>query len=157
MNSTELQHRTKKLALEIIKLAKQLPNNRVGWTFSDQIIRSATSVAANYRAVCRARSDKEFIAKMGVVIEEADETLFWLEMIDESGIMIDDLKNDDLRFRNEKVQNPKSKINNLKDEANQLVSIFVASAKTVKSRLNQQSKISNQKSVIKNQGNEVNV
>lgn len=145
MNSTELQNRTKKLALEIIKLAKQLPNNRVGWTFSDQIIRSATSVAANYRAVCRARSDKEFIAKMGVVIEEADETLFWLEMIDESGIMIDDLKNDDLRFRNEKVQNPKSKINNLKDEANQLVSIFVASAKTVKSRLNQQSKISNQK------------
>lgn len=146
MNSTELQHRTKKLALEIIKLAKQLPNNRVGWTFSDQIIRSATSVAANYRAVCRARSDKEFIAKMGIVIEEADETLFWLEMIDESGIMIDDLKNDDLRFRNEKVQNPKSKINNLKDEANQLVSIFVASAKTVKSRLNKQSKISNQKS-----------
>lgn len=138
MNSTELQHRTKKLALEIIKLAKQLPNNRVGWTFSDQIIRSATSVAANYRAVCRARSDKEFIAKMGIVIEEADETLFWLEMIDESGIMIDDLKNDDLRFRNEKVQNPKSKINNLKDEANQLVSIFVASAKTVKSRLNKQ-------------------
>lgn len=146
MNSTELQHRTKKLALEIIKLAKQLPNNRVGWTFSDQIIRSATSVAANYRAVCRARSDKEFIAKMGIVIEEADETLFWLEMIDESGIMIDDLKDDDLRFRNEKVQNSKSKINTLKDEANQLVSIFVASAKTVKSRLNQQSKISNQKS-----------
>lgn len=146
MNSTELQHRTKKLALEIIKLAKQLPNNRVGWTFSDQIIRSATSVAANYRAVCRARSDKEFIAKMGIVIEEADETLFWLEMIDESGIMIDDLKDDDLRFRNEKVQNSKSKINNLKDEANQLVSIFVASAKTVKSRLNKQSKISNQKS-----------
>lgn len=135
MNSTELQHRTKKLALEIIKLAKQLPNNRVGWTFSDQIIRSATSVAANYRAVCRARSDKEFIAKMGIVIEEADETLFWLEMIDESGIMIDDLK----KFRNEKGQNPISKINNLKDEANQLVSIFVASVKTVKNRINQKS------------------
>lgn len=139
MDSTELQHRTKKLALEIIKLAKQLPNNRVGWTFSDQIIRSATSVAANYRAVCRARSDKEFIAKMGIVIEEADETLFWLEMIDESGIMIDDLKNVDLRFRNEKVQNSKSKINYLKDEANQLVSIFVASVKTVKNRINQKS------------------
>lgn len=135
MNSAELQHRTKKLALEIIKLAKQLPNNRVGWTFSDQIIRSATSVAANYRAVCRARSDKEFIAKMGIVIEEADETLFWLEMIDESGIMIDDLK----KFRNEKVQNSKSKINYLKDEANQLVSIFVASVKTVKNRINQKS------------------
>lgn len=142
MNSRELQHRTKKFALEIINLAKQLPNNRVGWTFSDQIIRSATSVAANYRAVCRARSDKEFIAKMGIVIEEADETLFWLEMIDESGVMIDALEIDDL----EEINNLKSKINNLKEEANQLVSIFVASAKTVKSRLNQQSKIINQKS-----------
>src|SRR5690554_8203189 len=128
MNSTELQHRTKKLALEIIKLAKQLLNNRVGWTFSDQIIRSATSVAANYRAVCRARSDKEFIAKMGIVIEEADEILFWLEMIDES-----------------KIINQNSEIKNLKKEANELVSIFVASVKTVKNRLNQKSSISNQK------------
>src|SRR5690554_2414293 len=135
----QIQHRSKQLALAIIKLSEHLPNNRVGWTFTDQIVRSSTSVAANYRAVCRARSDKEFIAKMGIVIEEADETLFWLEMIDESGIMIDDLKNDDLRFRNEKVQNPKSKINYLKDEANQLVSIFVASVKTVKNRINQKS------------------
>jgi four helix bundle protein len=158
MNSKELQHRSKKFALEIIKLTKQLPNNRVGWTFTDQVIRSATSVAANYRAVYRARSDKEFIAKMGMVIEEADETLFWIEMIDESGVIIDaiehnDFGNSELRFRNKNIENresennnQKSKIDELKDEANQLVSIFVASAKTVKSRLNQQSKIINQKS-----------
>lgn len=140
MNSKELQNRTKMFALEIIKLAEHLPNNRVGWTFTDQIVRSSTSVAANYRAVCRARSDKEFISKMGIVIEEADETLFWLEMIDESGIMIDDLG------LGNKITNHQSEIMNLKTEANELVSIFVASAKTVKARLNQQSKISNQKS-----------
>lgn len=143
MNSKDLQHRTKKFALDIIKLAEHLPNNRVGWTFTDQIVRSSTSVAANYRAVCRARSDKEFISKMGIVIEEADETLFWLEMIEETYL------NDDLGFRNDDlstIQNQKSAIINLKIEANELVSIFVASAKTVKVRLNQQSKISNQKS-----------
>lgn len=79
MNSKDLQHRTKKFALDIIKLTEHLPNNRVGWTFTDQIVRSSTSVAANYRAVCRARSDKEFISKIGIVIEEADETLFGLK------------------------------------------------------------------------------
>ncbi len=129
----QIQNRTKQLALAIIKLSEQLPNNRVGWTFTDQIVRSSTSVAANYRAVCRARSDKEFIAKMGIVIEEADETLFWLEMIEESEII----------NQNSKIINPQSEIINLKKEANELVSIFVASVKTVKSRLNQQSKIRN--------------
>ena len=94
MNSKDLQYRTKKFSLDIIKLAEHLPNNRVGWTFTDQIVRSSTSVAANYRAVCRARSDKEFISKMGIVIEEADETLFWLEMIEET-YLIEDL---DLRM-----------------------------------------------------------
>ena len=76
MNKIELQKRTKKFALSIIKLAANLPNNRVGWTFTDQIVRSSTSVAANYRAVCRAKSDKDFISKMETVIKEADETLF---------------------------------------------------------------------------------
>ncbi len=132
----QIQNRTKQLALAIIKLAELLPNNRVGWTFTDQIVRSSTSVAANYRAVCRARSDKEFIAKMGIVIEEADETLFWLEMIEESEII----------NQNSKIINPQSEIKNLKKEANELVSIFVASVKTVKNRLNQQSGNSNHKS-----------
>jgi four helix bundle protein len=136
MNSKELQNRTKKFALDIIRLTEHLPNNRVGWTFTDQIVRSSTSVAANYRAVCRAKSDKDFISKMETVIEEADETLFWLEMIEEK-YLIDDLeiRNDDLS----KIRNQKSAIINLKSEANELVSIFVASAKTVKARLNQKS------------------
>lgn len=124
----QIQQRTKKMALEVIKLSEHLPNKSVGWTFSNQIIRSATSVAANYRAVCRAKSDKDFISKMETVIEEADETLFWLEMIEES-----------------KIINHQSEIINLKKEVNELISIFVASVKTVKNRLNQESSIPNQK------------
>ena len=131
MNKIDLQQRTKAFALAIIKLVNHLPNNRVGWTFLDQIVRSASSVAANYRAVCRAKSDKDFISKVETVIKEADETLFWLEMIEESAILSDDFG-----------------LLNLKKEANELVSIFVASAKTVKKRLNQQSQITNHKSQI---------
>jgi len=74
MNAQELQNRTKQFAIDIINLVKSLPNNRVGWTFTDQMVRSATSVAANYRAVNRAKSDKDFINKKAIVIEEADET-----------------------------------------------------------------------------------
>jgi len=135
----QIQDRTKKMALEIIKLSEHLPNKSVGWTFSNQIIRSATSVAANYRAVCRARSDKEFIAKMGIVIEEADETLFWLEMIEESKVIAD------CGLQIEYSKNQQSLIKNLKSEVNELISIFVASVKTVKNRLNQKSAIPNQK------------
>ena len=136
MNKIELQNRTKKFALSIIKLAANLPNNRVGWTFTDQIVRSSTSIAANYRAVCRAKSDKDFISKMETVIEESDETLFWLEMMEETYLIEDlGLRNDDFT----KIINHKSTIISLKVEANELVSIFVASAKTVKARLNQKS------------------
>lgn len=119
MNSTDLQNRTKKFALQVIKLAERLPNNRVGWTFSDQIIRSSSSVAANYRATCRAKSDKDFINKLETVIEETDETCFWLEMIDEC-----------------KIIDSKSEIDILHKEGNELLSIFVASVKKVKFRLN---------------------
>src|SRR5665647_447371 len=126
MNNKELQIRTKKFALEIIRFVELLPNNRVGWTFTDQIIRSSTSVVANYRAVCRSKSDRDFINKIGTVIEEADETLFWLEMIAESEIL-----------------KQESKILNLKQEANELTAIFVSSIKTIKNRLNHKSKIIN--------------
>ena len=122
MNNKELQIRTKKFALEIIRFVELLPNNRVGWTFTDQIIRSSTSVAANYRAVCRSKSDRDFINKIGTVIEEADETLFWLEMIEESEIL-----------------KQESKILSLKQEANELTAIFVSSIKTIKNRLNHKS------------------
>ena len=87
MKGEDLKQRSKKNALAVIKLAEKLPNNRVGWTFIDQIVRSSTSIAANYRAACRAKSDKDFISKMETVVEEADETLFWLERIDESDIL----------------------------------------------------------------------
>jgi four helix bundle protein len=119
MSSDVLKSRTKRFALSIIELSGMLPNNRVGWTFTNQIVRSATSIAANYRAVCRAKSDKDFIAKMETVIEEADETKFWLEMIDESNVLSDKVE----------------EIRRLDNEANELVSIFVSSVKTVKKRL----------------------
>lgn len=127
------------MALEIIKLSDYLPNKSVGWTFSNQIIRSATSVAANYRAVCRAKSDKDFISKMETVIEEADETLFWLEMIEESEVIAD------LGLQIDDSKNQQSQINHLKSEVNELISIFVVSVKTVKNRLNQKPSILNQK------------
>ena len=116
----QLQNRTKKFAIEIIKLSKQLPNESVGWTLTNQIIRSATSVGANYRAVCRAKSDKDFISKMETVIEEADETLYWLELVEELGL----------------VEN-KNELQKLENEANELIAIFVSSVKTVKKRINQ--------------------
>jgi len=118
MRGDDLRVRTKQFALAIIKLVDGQPNNRVGWTFTGQIVRSATSVAANYRAACRAKSDKDFIAKLQIVIEEADETLFWLEMIDESNLMAH-----------------VNEIKVLMNEANALVSIFVASVKTVRNRI----------------------
>lgn len=119
MTADELKSRSKKHALAIIKLANDLPNNKVGWTFANQIVRSSTSVAANYRAACRAKSDKDFISKLETVAEEADETLFWLEMIAESGIIIDN-----------------DKIPPFIKETDELLSIFVASVKTVKNRIN---------------------
>jgi four helix bundle protein len=123
MKGEDLKQRSKKNALAVIKLAEKLPNNRVGWTFTDQIVRSSTSIAANYRAACRAKSDKDFISKMETVVEEADETLFWLEMIDESDILIE-----------------REAIISLTKETNELLSIFIASVKTVKNRLNSNKK-----------------
>ena len=119
MTSENLKKRTKEFAKAVIKLAEKLPNNRLGWIITDQILRSSTSVASNYRAVCRAKSDRDFIHKMGIVIEEADETQFWLEMIDE------------LYLTKEKTE-----VHSLLKEADELVAIFVSSIKTVKKRTN---------------------
>ena len=87
MNKEDLKKRTKEYALRIIKLVKILPNTVEGRAIGNQLIRSGTSVGANYRAVCRARSKAEFISKLGVVIEEADESAFWLEIIIETNII----------------------------------------------------------------------
>ena len=81
MDQDELRKRTKQFALRIIKLAEALPNTATGRTIKNQLIRCGTSVGANYRAVCRGRSRADFIAKLGIVLEEADESAFWLELI----------------------------------------------------------------------------
>jgi four helix bundle protein len=111
----ELRERTKHFALRIIKLFRALRRSEEARILGRQLLRSGTSVAANYRALCRARSRAEFIAKMGVVIEEADEAVFWMELLVEAGLVEGARMQDLLR------------------EANDLVAIFVASRKTARS------------------------
>jgi four helix bundle protein len=83
-NQPDLKRRTKAFALRILKLADALPKTTADRALASQIVPSGTSVAANYRAACRARSTTDFITKMGIVEEEADETLFWLELLEDS-------------------------------------------------------------------------
>jgi four helix bundle protein len=111
----QLKGRTKAFALRVIKMSEGLPRTRAAGIIDHQILRSATSMAANYRAAGRARSKAEFISKIGIVIEEADETVFWLEMLAESGIV------------------KPEKLSDIMAEANQLLAIFSASGKTAKS------------------------
>ena len=87
MNEKDLLQRTKKFALRVIKLVNALPNNLAGRKIGNQLIRSGTSVASNYRAACRGRSKAEFIAKLGTVEEEADESALWMELIIEGKLM----------------------------------------------------------------------
>ena len=86
-NPDQLRQRTKTFALRVIKLVEALPKTTTAAVLGKQLLRSATSVGANYRAACRARSQAEFIAKMGIVLEEADECGYWLELLSESGVM----------------------------------------------------------------------
>jgi four helix bundle protein len=116
MTTEELKKRTKELALRIIQLVASLPRTRVAEVIRRQLIRSATSVGANYRSACRARSRADFINKIGVVEEEADETLYWLELVSESHIV-----------------NPKA-VEDLMKETGELVAIFTASGRTAKRR-----------------------
>src|SRR5438445_7103750 len=109
-----LKLRTKMFSLEMIKLFRTFPKTEEARIIGKQVLRSATSVAANYRAVCRARSKAEFIARLGIVVEEADETVFWLELLTETGIVRPQRANDLLK------------------EANELVAIFGASLRTSK-------------------------
>ena len=126
MTKDELKKRTKKFALLIIELVDELPNTLSGRTIGNQIIRSGTSVASNYRSACRARSNADFISKITVVEEECDETLFWLELIVEANL----LKKEILR--------------DLIKEADELTAIFTASGKTARQN-NPPSKIRNPK------------
>jgi four helix bundle protein len=112
----DLRDRTKRFALRILKLCDALPKTDGARAIGRQLLRSGTSVAANYRAAGRARSRAEFVARMGVVVEEADESVFWLELLVESGMI------------------PKARLDDLVAEANKLLSIFVASQKTARGK-----------------------
>ena len=117
MNPAELKNRTKQFALRILKLVGALPNTIEGRAIANQLVRCGTSVAANYRATCRARSRAEFIAKIGVVLEEADETLLWLELIHEANLLA------------------AKRVEPLLLEANELVAVMVTSRKSAASNL----------------------
>ena len=110
--AAELKARTKQFALRVMKMVDALPRTIQGRAIAKQIIRSATSVAANYRAACRARSRAEFIAKMGVVEEEADESCFWFELIIDSDLLTEE------------------RMRPLLSEAGELVAIMAASRKS---------------------------
>lgn len=112
----EFKARTKKFAVDIIIYCKSLPKSEESFIIKKQLIRSATSVAANYRAVCRARSDAEFFSKLSIVVEEADETVFWLEMIQEAEIS-----------KNKQTVT-------LNNEATEILKIVAKSRKTVKDK-----------------------
>ncbi|MCX6120499.1 MAG: four helix bundle protein [Ignavibacteriales bacterium] len=114
MTSEELKRRTKEMSLSVIRLVTSLPRSREVDIFSRQVIRSATSVAANYRAACKARSRADFINKIGIVEEEADETALWIEYLLELNIVAKDKGETPLK------------------EVYELVAIFAASAKTAK-------------------------
>src|SRR6266536_5437613 len=113
-NEPDLKKRTKAFALRILKLVDALPKTTAGRAFASQIVRSGTSVAANYRSACRAKSTADFVAKMSIVEEEADETLFWLELLEESELVT------------------ATKLTAIKQEANEWIAITVASIKTAR-------------------------
>lgn len=117
MIAQDLKDRTKAFALDIIKLCSKFPNKPEFWIISRQLMRSGTSVGANYRSACRGKSRPDFIAKLSIVEEEADESLFWLELI------------------NEIWPDEKEEIRRLMHEANTITGIMVRSKKTARSRM----------------------
>jgi four helix bundle protein len=110
----DLRIRTKAFAVRVVRLYKSLPFSADAQVLGRQLLRSATSVAANYRAACRARSRAEWIAKIGVVVEEADESTFWLEMLLDCGVVVP------------------AQLKELIKEANELTALFTASRQTAR-------------------------
>ncbi len=116
MDSEELKKRTKNFSLRILKLYEELCKTKKGEIIGNQLLRAGTSVGANYRAVCRAKSNADFIYKIQIVEEEADESVFWLEVISEAKII------------------KATRLSDLLKEAKELTAIFTQSAKTAKKR-----------------------
>ena len=127
MTQQELKRRTKQLALRVINLVESLPPTKTSSVLGKQLLRSATSVGANYRAACRAKSTADFIAKLAIVEEEADESIYWLELLAES----------------EQVK--LIRVENMLREFDEILSIVVAAIKTSKARRNPNSAIPNPK------------
>ena len=116
MNSDELKARTKQFTLRVIRLVESLPRGRTADVIGRQLLRSGTSVGANYRAACRAKSTADFISKMGTVEEESDESLYWMELLIEAKIVESD------------------KLESLMKEADELLAITVSSINTARKR-----------------------
>jgi four helix bundle protein len=116
MHAHELKERTFRFGVRIVRLCEALPENRTGRTIANQLVRCGTSVGANYRAAARAKSNRDFIAKMGIVEEECDEAVYWIEMAVATGTAKQELVND------------------LLDEAGQLLAITVTSIRTAKAK-----------------------
>jgi four helix bundle protein len=127
VNEHEFKSRTKNLSLRVIRLVESLPNSTSASVIGKQLLRSATSVGANYRAACRAKSTADLINKLSIVEEESDESLYWLEILEESGLV------------------PSAKLVELKKDMNEIVSMIVASIRTLRSK---KSQIQNLKSKI---------
>jgi len=118
VDKRELQDRTRRFALRVLKLVDVLPKTAAGRAISNQLVRNATSVGANYHAACRARSRAEFVAKLGTVLEEADESLYWLELIRDAKLV------------------PEHRISLLLREADELTAIVVAGRKSATKQQN---------------------
>jgi four helix bundle protein len=123
VNKEDLKIRTKKFAIETIQFVNALPKSRSNDVVSYQLLKSATSVAANYRSALRGRSSAEFVSKLNIVLEESDESMFWFEVIKET---------------NEKLN--ESKLKELFNESNELTAIFTSSLKTARNNINLKSK-----------------
>ena len=123
MDKVELKRRTQRFAVEILKFADKLPNKRSLNVLSNQLLRCSTSVGANYRAACKGKSTADFINKIVIVEEEADEAIYWLDLMEEAGLV------------------SSNEIFPLKKEANELTAIFTAIGKTAKAnQANQKNK-----------------
>ena len=116
MEQKDLKQRTKEFALRVIRLVESLPKGRTADVIGRQLLRSGTSVGANYRAACRAKSPADFISKMGTVEEETDESLFWMELLIEAGIV------------------ESGKLESLMKEADEILAITVSSIKTARKK-----------------------
>ena len=121
MDTDDLKRRTKQFAIRVIKLVEALPNTRSAYVIGNQLLRAGTSVGANYRAACRGRSKPEFIAKLGIALEEADETYYWMELLIDANIMT------------------KNQLAPLMAEADEITAILTASVKTARTSKNKKS------------------